>query len=254
MNRPNKYVAYYRVSTKRQGQSGLGLEAQQRAVHGLTDGSQGPLLAEYVEVETGKSAKRPKLNDAIQHAQLTNSTLVVAKLDRLARNAQFTRCLREAGVPFVCCDNPQANELTIDLLSVIAEHEAKAISVRTKEALASAKARGTLLGSARPQHWDGREQGRLRGTQNGQPAASAANAANARKRYQDVLIPEIKRRREAGETLATIVSWLNSQGFTTRPTSHRPQGSKFTVAILWRLVQRYLGAEYLGRTSIGAAT
>ena len=247
MNQPNKYVAYYRVSTKRQGESGLGLDAQQKAVHGLTATKQGPLLAEYVEVETGKSAKRPKLLEAIQHAKLTCSTLVVAKLDRLARNAHFTRCLRESGVPFVCCDNPNANELTIDLLAVIAEHEAKAISTRTREALAIAKERGTLLGSARPGHWDGREHLRLAGLTKGQAVGAAANAAKARERYQDVLIPEIKRRREAGQSLEEIVAWLNEQGFTTRPSKRCPNGSKFTISAVWRLIERYLGKEYLGR-------
>jgi len=247
MNQPNKFVAYYRVSTKRQGESGLGLDAQQRAVHGLAASKQGPLLAEYVEVETGKSAKRPKLLEAIQHAKLTCSTLVVAKLDRLARNAHFTRCLRESGIPFVCCDNPDANELTIDLLAVIAEHEAKAISTRTKEALAIAKERGTLLGSARPGHWDGREHLRLAAVKKAQSAGAAANAAKARERYQDVLVPEIKRRREEGQSLEEIVAWLNEQGFTTRPSKRCPNGSKFTISAVWRLIERYLGKEYLGR-------
>ena len=121
-----KYVAYYRVSTKKQGRSGLGLEAQQKAVRAMADRNGATIIAEYVEVETGKSAKRPKLLEAIHHARLTNSTLVVAKLDRLARNAYFTRTLKDSKQKFTCCDNEHANDLTIDLLAVIAEHEARA--------------------------------------------------------------------------------------------------------------------------------
>ena len=151
-----KYVAYYRVSTKKQGRSGLGLEAQQKAVRAMAERNRATIIAEYIEVETGKSAKRPKLLEAIHHARLTNSTLVVAKLDRLARNAYFTRTLKESKQKFTCCDNEHANDLTIDLLAVIAEHEARAIATRTREALAVTKERGKMLGSARPGHWDGR--------------------------------------------------------------------------------------------------
>ena len=187
MNIILKYVAYYRVSTKRQGESGLGLEAQQKAVHALAEKYGATIIAEYIEVETGKSAKRPKLLEAIQHAGLTNATLVVAKLDRLARNAWFTRTLKESKQKFVCCDNPDASELTIDLLAVIAEHEARAIATRTREALAVAKERGTLLGSARPGHWDGREDRRAFGQKKSQPLASAANAKKASDRNQPIV-------------------------------------------------------------------
>ena len=152
-----KYVPYYRVSTKRQGRSGLGLEAQQMAVRAMAERNKAVILAEYVEVETGKSATRPKLLEAIQHAKLTNSTLVVAKLDRLARNAYFTLTLRDSGQPFLCCDNEHASHLTIGFLALIAQHEAEQIAARTKAALAVTKAKGKLLGSARPGHWDGRE-------------------------------------------------------------------------------------------------
>ena len=147
---PKKYVAYYRVSTKRQGESGLGLEAQQRDVNALAGRNNGPIIAEYIEVETGKMADRPKLHEAIHHAQLSNAILVVAKLDRLARNAAFTLALQKSGLPFVCCDNEHATPLTIAFLALIAQHEAEQIAARTKAALQSAKARGTLLGSNRP--------------------------------------------------------------------------------------------------------
>jgi DNA invertase Pin-like site-specific DNA recombinase len=237
-----KYVPYYRVSTKRQGRSGLGLEAQQMAVRAMAERNKAVILAEYVEVETGKSATRPKLLEAIQHAKLTNSTLVVAKLDRLARNAYFTLTLRDSGQPFLCCDNEHASHLTIGFLALIAQHEAEQIAARTKAALAVTKAKGTLLGSARPGHWDGRERGYRRA----QPLGTAANAKKAKDRYQAVLVPEIKRRREAGEPLVAIAAWLNEQGFKTRATKRCPEGSAFTPKMVWRLIDRYLGKDLLG--------
>jgi len=243
-----KIVAYYRVSTQRQGRSGLGLKAQQWAVQELAAYRHATIVAEYVEVETGKTADRPKLREALQHARLTNSTLVVAKLDRLARNAVFLLTLRDSGLPLIFCDLPDANELTVGIMAVVAQAEAKMISDRTKAALAAVKAQGTLLGSARPGHWDGREHLRQLSIIKAQSLGTKANADAARKRYCETLVPEIKRRREAGESLETIVAWLNEQGFTTRPTKHHPQGCKFTISTLWRLISRYLGKEYLGRS------
>ena len=240
---PKKYVAYYRVSTRRQGESGLGLEAQQRDVNALAGRNNGPILAEYVEVETGKMADRPRLHEAIHHAQLSNATLVVAKLDRLARNAAFTLALQKSGLPFVCCDNEHATPLTIGFLALIAQHEVEQIAARTKAALQSAKARGTLLGSNRPGFWDEptRAEGRKRGQAKGLPAARAARAEEARRHYCQYLMPEIKRRREAGETLQQIVDWLNGQGFTTRERK-RP----FSLGTVQQLIARYLGKESLG--------
>jgi DNA invertase Pin-like site-specific DNA recombinase len=240
-----KYVAYYRVSTKRQGKSGLGLEAQQKAVRALAEKYGATLIAEYIEVETGKSANRPKLLEAIQHAGLTNATLVVAKLDRLARNAYFTRTLKESKQRFVCCDNPDASDLTIDLLAVIAEHEARAIATRTREALAIAKEHGTLLGSARPGHWDGREDRLAFGLQRCQPLGSAANSQKASNRNQ-AIVAKIKPLREAGESLVAIAARLNNDGIKTRPTKRCPEGSTFTPKTIWRLIDRYLGTELLG--------
>jgi DNA invertase Pin-like site-specific DNA recombinase len=237
-----KIVAYYRVSTKRQGKSGLGLEAQKEMVRQLVAAHRATVIAEYVEVETGKKSARPKLQEALHHARLTNSTLVVAKLDRLARNCYFLNCLLHAELDFVCCDNPYADRFNIQVLAAVAEHEARQIAARTKAALAATKAKGKLLGSARPGHWDGHE----RGYKKAQPLGSAANAQKARERYQMVLIPEIKRRREEGQTLEQIVTWLNEQGFRTRPTRRNPEGSTFTHMMVWRLIDRYLGKELLG--------
>jgi DNA invertase Pin-like site-specific DNA recombinase len=142
-----KCVAYFRVSTKRQGESGLGLEAQKQAVLSFLHGGNWTLMAEFVEIESGKQDQRPKLREALKLCRVTGSKLVVAKLDRLSRNLGFLVSLQEAGVPFVCADNPTANELTIHLLSVLAQHERQVISERTKAALRAAKARGVALGN-----------------------------------------------------------------------------------------------------------
>ena len=160
-----KIVSYIRVSTKAQGNSGLGLEAQRSAVGAFADSRGANIQAEYREVETGKKKDRPELTKALAHCRRSKATLVVAKLDRLARNVAFTSALMESDVDFVACDNPHANRLTIHILAAVAEAEAVAISERTKAALAAAKARGVKLGSARPGHWNGREDRRLAGTQ-----------------------------------------------------------------------------------------
>jgi DNA invertase Pin-like site-specific DNA recombinase len=143
-------IAYYRVSSKRQGRSGLGLEAQQSDAAAYARQQGAKVLASYTEVETGKRADRPELAKAIAHAKRARATLVVAKLDRLARNVAFTSKLMDSGVDFVCCDNPHANRLTIHILAAVAEDEARRISERTKAALAAAKRRGTKLGAANP--------------------------------------------------------------------------------------------------------
>jgi len=142
-----RVAAYYRVSTEAQGRSGLGLEAQRRAVFALCDSRGWEIVAEFTEVESGKRNNRPQLMAALDHARLTGSKLVVAKLDRLSRDAAFTLQLRNSGVDFTCADNPDVNRLTIGLLAVINEDERERISERTKAALAAAKARGQRLGN-----------------------------------------------------------------------------------------------------------
>ncbi len=145
-----KFVAYYRVSTARQGTSGLGLEAQQETVRNYLNGGNWELLAEFTEVETGKGSnaleKRPKLKEAICFAKKHHAKLIIAKLDRLARNVAFVSALMESKVPFVCADMPEANELTLHIMAAMAQYEAKRISERTKDALQAAKRRGVKLG------------------------------------------------------------------------------------------------------------
>jgi DNA invertase Pin-like site-specific DNA recombinase len=143
------FVAYYRVSTQRQGRSGLGLEAQRKAVQDHLNGGNWRIVAEYTEVESGKRKDRPKLADALKACRVHGAKLIIAKLDRLARNVAFVSNLMESGVDFEAVDFPQANRLTIHILAAVAEHEAKAISERTRAALAAAKRRGVKLGGYR---------------------------------------------------------------------------------------------------------
>lgn len=142
-----KYIAYYRVSTQRQGESGLGLEAQQAAVRDFLKGAE-PLQA-FTEIESGRNAQRPQLREAIEACKRHKARLVIAKLDRLARNVHFVSGLMESGVDFVAVDNPTATKLTIHILAAVAEDEAERISKRTKEALQAAKKRGKKLGGYR---------------------------------------------------------------------------------------------------------
>jgi len=141
-----KYVAYYRVSTARQGQSGLGLEAQKETVTRHLNGGDWEIAAEFTEVESGKRNNRPQLAEAIATCKRLQATLIIAKLDRLARNVHFISGLMESGVEFIAADNPNANKLMIHMLAAFAEHEREQISERTRNALAAAKARGVELG------------------------------------------------------------------------------------------------------------
>jgi len=142
-----KLVSYHRVSTAKQGSSGLGLEAQEAAIEAYRNRVGASLVASYTEVESGKNNQRPELAKALHHAQVTGSILVIAKLDRLSRSVAFLAALQDSGVQFVAADMPEANEVTIHIMAAIAQAERKAISRRTKEALQAAKARGKKLGN-----------------------------------------------------------------------------------------------------------
>jgi DNA invertase Pin-like site-specific DNA recombinase len=203
-------IAYYRVSTKRQGRSGLGLEAQQAAVAEYARQHNAKVLASYTEVETGKRSDRPELAKAIAHAKRTRATLVVAKLDRLARNVAFTSKLMDSGVDFVCCDNPHATRLTIHILAAVAEDEARRISERTKAALAAAKRRGTKLGGTNPNCRNLTKAARKRGAQ----AGGLAVKQQAGEAYQD-LRPFFAELRPAF-SYRQIATILNLRGERTR--------------------------------------
>ena len=202
-----RFVSYLRVSTAKQGASGLGMEAQRAAVAGFLNGGTWKLLAEVIEVESGKHDDRPKLAEALSLCRLHGAVLVIAKLDRLSRDAHFLLGLQKAGVRFVAADMPEANELTIGLLAVVAQHERQMISKRTKDALAAAKARGTKLGGARV---NSAELYKI-----GSPIGLATRQAKAARRNADVL-PIITGLRASGvTTLAALAAALTERGIPT---------------------------------------
>ena len=205
-----KFVSYLRVSTDRQGRSGLGLEAQRKAVADYLNGGNWELIAEFVEVETGKRDDRPKLREALHRAKVTGATLVIAKLDRLSRNLAFIAALQDSGAKFVAADMPEANETMIQFMAVIAQHERKMISTRTKAALAAARARGKRLGNP--------NLAALQAVGAGKPgwtAGADSNRACANKFAWDVL-PVVEAIRADGITsLEGIASALNGRGILT---------------------------------------
>ena len=212
------YTPYYRVSTQKQGISGLGLEAQQAAVRAFVpDPAQ--LVGQFVEVESGKQNHRPQLLAAMAEARRVGSTLLIAKLDRLSRNASFILALRDSGVDFVCCDMPDANTLTVGLFAVLAQHERETISQRTKDALTAKKARGDQLGN--PQNMTPAI------TRQGQ-AAMQRNARGHPANRQAAQLAELLRAK--GETLWQIAARLNDAGYRTR------RGQAFRAATVWRLL------------------
>jgi DNA invertase Pin-like site-specific DNA recombinase len=208
-------IAYYRVSTKQHGVSGLGLEAQEAALQSYASQVGARIKASYVEVESGKRADRPALARALAHARRNKTTLCVAKLDRLSRNVEFLAKVMNSGCDFAAADMPAANRFMLHVMAAVAEHEAKAISERTKAALAAAKARGTLLGSARAGHWDGREEARLAGLEKARIAAIKVRRAKAAEAYTD-LLPSLAALKSQGLSLRDIASKLNAEGHTTR--------------------------------------
>jgi DNA invertase Pin-like site-specific DNA recombinase len=201
-----KYVAYYRVSTQKQGESGLGLEAQQAAVRAYLNGGPWQLLGEFIEVESGKrSDNRPQLEAAMALCRRHRATLLIAKLDRLSRNLAFIATLMEAGVAFIAVDNPHANKLTVHLLAAVAEHERDLISERTKAAMAAARARGVKLG-APP---EARERARQEGVRR--------IVEQADKYAHDVVMPVIEKVQASGiTTLSGIARELAARNIRTR--------------------------------------
>jgi hypothetical protein len=206
-----KAVAYFRVSTAGQGRSGLGLEAQRSAVQDLARQRGLDLLAEFTEVESGKLNDRPQLTKALAHARLTGAVVVIAKLDRLSRNAAFLLALRDSGVRFIAADLPDANDLTIGVLAVVAQAEREATSRRTKEALAAVRSRLAACGH-HTSHRSGRTINRL-GNPNGARALRLSNRGNSPAHKA----ASMKARKRA-EALTEIVSELQDAGITTLPS------------------------------------
>jgi len=203
----DKYVAYYRVSTDRQGQSGLGLEAQRKAVTDHLNGSNWNLLDSFTEVESGRRNDRPELAKALDLCRKRRATLVIAKLDRLARNVAFIANLMDANVDIVAVDMPQANRLTLHIMAAMAEHEAQAVSQRTKAALQAAKDRGRKLGWSIPSR---------RGEQAQASAKGVTSNVTTADRFATNVVPVIRDIERAGvTTLQGIADALNARGIRT---------------------------------------
>src|SRR4051812_24268957 len=216
-----KWVAYYRVSTAKQGASGLGLEAQREAVAGYLNGGDWQLAAEFTEVESGRKNDRPELAKALAMCRRIGATLIIAKLDRLARNVAFVSNLMESGVEFTAVDFPTANRLTIHILAAVAEHEAAMISSRTKAALAAAKARGVKLGNDNLTD-EARAKGRVAGQKVIRNRASARAAA---------LQPIVEEIRASGRTsLRAIAAELDARGIPA------PRGGMWSASAVMRLL------------------
>jgi len=214
-------------------------------------GRPGEVIGEYTEVETGKSLKkslcRPELQRAMGHARAANATLVIAKIDRLARNVAFIATLMESGQPFVCCDMPDANNFTIHILAALAEREGQMISERTSAALRVLKERGVLLGSARPGHWTGRSKAgelmadcRQRGLEKARISSKTVVQEEMSRQYEPI-VPWIREMRETGSTLREIVHALNEKGCRTR------RDLPWNIPTLRRVILKFLGSEYLGQ-------
>lgn len=199
------FVTYLRVSTDRQGKSGLGLEAQRKAVADHVAGK-GQIAAEYVEIESGTKNERPQLARALAEAKRIGAVLLIAKLDRLARNVAFIANLLEAGVEIAAADMPEANRFLLHVMAAVAEHEARAISDRTKAALAAAKARGVALGWAMPARHEEQRLAARKGAQKGAMKADQ-HAAN--------VLPVIRGIADRGVSLRQIADELNKRGIKT---------------------------------------
>jgi DNA invertase Pin-like site-specific DNA recombinase len=205
-NELQKFIAYYRVSTQRQGRSGLGLEAQKEAVRSFMAGqSDAQVIAEFTEIESGRKSDRAQLASALLMARMTRGTLLIAKLDRLARDVHFLSGLEKAGIEFVATDMPFANRITIGVMALVAEEEARAISSRTKAALAARKARGLPLGNPttlRPADPDVLERAR---------SAWSRKAAQ----HAQMVLPAIQQIRATGKSLRETANEMTARNFTT---------------------------------------
>jgi DNA invertase Pin-like site-specific DNA recombinase len=227
---PSRLVAYHRVSTARQGRSGLGLAAQEEAIRALARDRGAEVIVSFTEVESGKRADRPELGKALQLARLTGATLAIAKLDRLSRNAAFLLTLRDSGVRFLAADMPEANDLTVGIMALVAQHEREAIAKRTKEALAAANARGTRLGNPNG-------AAALRRAGKGTVPLRRAVTDNA-DRFAQALSPVLADVRNGGRTtLRAIAEELNRRGIRTR------RGGRWHVSNVRNLLGRIENAR-----------
>jgi DNA invertase Pin-like site-specific DNA recombinase len=224
MRRTKRFVGYFRASTQRQGHSGLGLDAQRAAVDAHLHSVGGTLCESFTEIESGKNSERPEMAKAIAACRLHGATLLIAKLDRLARNVHFVTTLMKDGLDFVAADMPNANKLTIHIMASFAEHERELISERTKAALAQAKARGVKLGN--PKGW-----AHLR-----PEARSTVAAIEQVKRNADTFAARVGQMvgpmQAGGQSLRQIAAELTAREVQT------PRGGQWTAAAVRNLLAR----------------
>lgn len=220
-----KYICYYRVSTKKQGRSGLGLDAQETICINYVNNRQGIIVNSYVEVESGKNNNRKQLNKAIDECKESNSTLLIAKLDRLSRNIEFIFSLKNSGINFSCVDLPELNTMTLGIFATFAQSERERISERITVALAEKKKKGIKLGKPENllNNFEKACNNSLRIRQ-----SNAINNENNRK--AGLLVVSL---RQSGKTWNEIITILNDNGFHTR------RGCVFSVTQVVRLYERY---------------
>lgn len=218
-----KFVAYYRVSTAKQGKSGLGLEAQAEVTARYLEKVNGELETTFTDIDSGSKDNRPELQKALRKCRLTGAVLLIAKLDRLSRNRRFLMDLQESSVKFVCCDMPEANNLTVGLLACLADYERELISERTRAALKAAKARGTKLGNPN-----------LHLVRNNDTtAAIQKRIENAKARNEELkqVVSEFKESVSSALSLRQIAGLLNKAGYTTS------RGNKFHPTSVRRVLE-----------------
>lgn len=223
MKNGTQYVAYLRVSTQKQGYSGLGLEAQREIIQKYLCGKNP--IAEYVEIESGRKKDRPKLKEALTLCRKDGATLIVAKLDRLARSVSFLSNLLESGVEILFCDFPQANKMMLHILSAISQYEAELIATRTKSALKAKKARGYKLGN--PEHLLDKHEQAIQNSIKTCKEKADNNPNN--KRAVAILRTLVKEK----HTLQEIADILNKEGFVTS------QGCSFSKSTVYKLIKRH---------------
>lgn len=217
-----KYVAYLRVSTQKQGYSGLGLEAQREIIHNYLHDT--IPISEYVEVESGRKSDRPKLKEALSQCRKEGATLIVAKLDRLARSVSFLSSLLESDVEIVFCDFPQANKMVLHIISAISQYEAELTAARTKAALQAKKARGFRLGN--PEHLLDKHEEAI---QNSIKTCKAKAGSNPNNKRAIALLRTLVKEEHTYQEMAEI---LNREGFVS---SH---GCSFTKSTVYKLIKR----------------
>lgn len=218
-----KYVAYLRVSTQKQGYSGLGLEAQREIIHNYLQDT--TPISEYVEVESGRKSDRPKLKEALSQCRKESATLIVAKLDRLARSVSFLSNLLESDVEIIFCDFPQANKMVLHIISAISQYEAELIAARTKASLQAKKARGFKLGN--PEHLLDKHEQAIQNSIKTCKAKADSNPNNKR------AIAMLRTLVKEEYTLQEMADTLNQEGFVTS------KGCSFSKSTIYKLLKRY---------------